>query len=358
MRAAVEPYAAPPGAEPVGASYASAPPPVGRPLAPPPMLDPDFRDRTAELTVVAPPPRRARSAAAPAPSEGRAARRRALQEEQRTGRRRAAPPSGGGTRARGRGAAAELPAGAGRAARRKAARPSTRSRVITGVATGIGELAMTLGLVMVLFVVYTKWWTNVIGDRNAARKASQLQEQWNAAENGEAPLPAPDPRQPDGFAPGKGFALLYIPKLGVKVPVAQGTDKEKVLDKGLTGHYTEPKTGMPWDAQGNFAVAGHRNTHGEPFRYINKLAAGDSIVVETATTYYTYTVKDTLPETSPRNIGVINPIPKGGPFKEAGRYITLTTCTPDGASTYRLIVWGEMSEERPRTEGKPDALLK
>ncbi len=216
---------------------------------------------------------------------------------------------------------------------------------------------MTLGLVMVLFVVYTKWWTNVIGDRNAARKANQLQEQWDAAQSGEAPLPTRDPREPDGFAPGKGFALLYIPKLNVKVPVAQGTDKEKVLDRGLTGHYTEPKTAMPWDAQGNFAVAGHRNTHGEPFRYINKLDAGDTIVVETATTYYTYTVKAQLPETSPRNIGVINPIPKDGPFKKAGRYITLTTCTPDGSSQYRLIVWGEMSEERPRTEGKPDALL-
>lgn len=216
---------------------------------------------------------------------------------------------------------------------------------------------MTLGLVLVLFVVYTKWWTNVIGDRNAEKKADQLQQQWDQAATGEAPLPQPDPREPDGFAPGKGFALLYIPKLGVKVPVAQGTDKYKVLDKGLTGHYTSPKTAMPWDKQGNFAVAGHRNTHGEPFRYINKLNSGDEIVVETATMYYTYTVFAQLPETSPRNISVIDPIPKQSGKKQPGRYITLTTCTPDGASTYRLIVWGEMKEERPRAQGKPDALV-
>ncbi len=333
---------------------------------------PDFRERTAELTVVSPAdlPRRDVTPAlgtpaigtavvpvAGAPADGgRAARRRALQEQQKSSRRRA----GAGTRSSGtRGAAAaELPPGAGRAARRKAARPSTRSRVITGVATGVGEVAMTLGLVLVLFVVYTKWWTNVIGDRNAERKADQLQQQWDQAAAGEEQLPAPDPRQPDGFAPGKGFALLYIPSLGVKVPVAQGTDKYKVLDKGLTGHYTNPKTAMPWDKQGNFAVAGHRNTHGEPFRYINKLKTGDEIVVETATVYYTYTVYAQLAQTSPRNIAVIDPIPKQSGKTKAGRYITLTTCTPDGASTYRLIVWGEMKEERPRSEGKPDALVK
>ncbi|MGW0662430.1 class E sortase [Streptodolium elevatio] len=348
---------------------------------------PDFRERTAELTVVsladlpsrditpalgtpaigtpgldAPDAGTSAIGAAPAdtPADGapggRAARRRALQEQQKTSRRR----GGAGTRpaAGTRGAVAELPPGAGRAARRKAARPSTRSRVVTGVATGVGEVAMTLGLVLVLFVVYTKWWTNVVGDRNAARETTQLQEQWDQAAIGDEPLPQPDPREPDGFAPGKGFAVLYIPKLGVKVPVAQGTDKYKVLDKGLTGHYTNPKTAMPWDKQGNFAVAGHRNTHGEPFRYINKLKTGDEIVVETATVYYTYTVFAQLPETSPRNIGVIDPIPKNSGKTKPGRYITLTTCTPDGASTFRLIVWGEMKEERPRSEGKPDALVK
>lgn len=316
-----------------------------RPHGGDPYPEPDFRDRTAELTVLTPP-----APALPA-GEGRAARRRALQDGQRTGHRRPAAGTGAG-------AAAALPPGAGRAARRKAARPPTRSRVITGIATGVGELAMTLGLVMVLFVVYTKWWTNVVADRNAERKADQMQQQWDQAQTGETPLPAPDPREPDGFAPGKGFALLYIPKLNVKVPVAQGTDKYKVLDKGLAGHYTTPKTAMPWDKTGNFAVAGHRNTHGEPFRFINKLDPGDAIVIETATMYYTYSVRSQLPETSPKNIGVIDPIPKQSGFKKPGRYITLTTCTPDGASTFRLIVWGELTEERPRAQGKPDPLVK
>ena len=52
--------------------------------------------------------------------------------------------------------------------------------------------------------------------------------------------------------------------------------------------------------QGNFAVAGHRNTHGEPFRYINKLKPGDPIVVETQDAYYTYEMASILPQTSPQ----------------------------------------------------------
>ncbi|MDI2132853.1 class E sortase [Yinghuangia seranimata] len=229
--------------------------------------------------------------------------------------------------------------------------------MITGVATGVGEIAMTLGLVLVLFVVYTKWWTNVVAHRHAEKTASGLEHQWDKDQTGNT-APVVDPRQPDGFAPGAGFALLYIPKIGIKVPVAQGTDKFKVLDKGLAGHYIDPKTAMPWDPQGNFAVAAHRNTHGEPFRYINKLAPGDPIVVETETTYYTYIVTKQLPQTTPQDIAVIDPIPKKSGFTKPGRYITLTTCTPDGKSTYRLIVWGELQEERPRKDGKPDALMK
>jgi sortase A len=114
---------------------------------------------------------------------------------------------------------------------------------------------------------------------------------------------------------------------------------------------------MPWDKKGNFALAAHRNTHGEPFRYINKLVKGDKIVVETESEYYTYEVTSSLASTPPSNTSVIKPIPTGSGFTTAGRYITLTTCTPEFTSKYRLIVWGKMVDERPRSKGKPDALV-
>lgn len=273
---------------------------------------------------------------------GRAARRKAEQARSRGGR--GAP-------------AAALPAGpdnAGRAARRKAARSSLGSRVLTASARVVGEAAMTVGVLLVLYVIYLTWWTNVVAAERARDEANDIQQQWK-----DTPGQVGDPRDPGNYvAPNKGFALMYIPRIGMeKQAIAQGTDRSKVLNKGLVGHYTNPQTAMPWDTQGNFAVAAHRNGHGEPFRWINKLEKGDHIVVETATTYYTYVVDGDLPQTSPQHIEVIDPIPDKGPYKAPGRYITLTTCTPDGASTYRLIVWGHLAEERPRTQGKPDALL-
>ncbi|MFD8646047.1 sortase domain-bontaining protein, partial [Streptomyces zaomyceticus] len=83
---------------------------------------------------------------------------------------------------------------------------------------------------------------------------------------------------------------------------------------------------------------------------------GDPIVVETQNAYYTYEMASILPQTSPSNVSVIDPVPKGSGFTEPGRYITLTTCTPEFTSTYRMIVWGRLVEERPRSQGKPKAL--
>ncbi|MEU3833559.1 class E sortase [Streptomyces microflavus] len=212
----------------------------------------------------------------------------------------------------------------------------------------VGEVFISLGVLMLLFVTYQLWWTNVRAEQIAGRETDKIQEEW-----------AKGAGKPGVFAPGQGFAIMHIPKLDVVVPIAEGINKEKVLDRGMLGHYGEGKlkTAMPEDKQGNFAVAGHRNTHGEPFRYVNTLTPGDPIVVETRDAYYTYEMTSVLPQTSPSNISVIEPVPVGSGFDKPGRYLTLTTCTPEFTSTYRLIVWGKMVDERPRSEGKPKALV-
>lgn len=267
-----------------------------------------------------------------APSEGRAARRRAAQE--------AAKRSHGRARKRG-----------GRGRRR--ARPRSGGPVVV-LSRAAGELFITLGLVMLLFVAYQLWYTNLLAERAANGAAGSLRQTWEQAPaaGGSAAPPVA------AFEPGQGFAILYIPKLDLKVPVAEGISKPKVLDKGMVGHYGEGalKTAMPADKQGNFALAGHRNTHGEPFRYINRLVPGDRVVVETRDAYYTYEMTSTLAQTPPTNVAVIKPVPDGSGFTGPGRYITLTTCTPEFTSTYRMIVWGRMVDERPRSQGAPPAL--
>ncbi|MEV6961992.1 class E sortase [Streptomyces sp. NPDC051207] len=212
----------------------------------------------------------------------------------------------------------------------------------------IGEVFITTGVLMLLFVTYQLWWTNVRAQAQAGKEASDLQDDWAKGE-----------RSPGAFEPGQGFALLHIPRLDVVVPIAEGIDSKGVLDRGMVGHYAEGalKTAMPDDKTGNFGLAGHRNTHGEPFRYINRLEPGDPIVVETQNKYFVYKMASMLPVTSPSNVSVLDPVPRGSGFTGPGRYITLTTCTPEFTSKYRLIVWGKMVEERPRSKGKPDALV-
>ncbi|MEV7125082.1 class E sortase [Streptomyces sp. NPDC093260] len=282
--------------------------------------------------------------AAGAPGEGRAARRKAARR--RHGRR------GGGT-----GAAGGMTAGPARAeaaaaplSRVEARRLARASRPGPGVLVSrfLGELFITLGVVMLLFVTYQLWWTNVRAHAQAGNEAHQLQDDWASGK-----------RNPGTFEPGQGFAILHIPKLDVVVPIAEGTSKTKVLDKGMVGHYGpgDLNTAMPDARTGNFGLAGHRNTHGEPFRYINRLRPGDPIVVETQDEYFVYKMTSMLPVTSPANTSVLDPVPKGSGFTGPGRYITLTTCTPEFTSKYRLIVWGKMVEERPRSKGKPDALV-
>ncbi|MEI5098864.1 class E sortase [Streptomyces sp. PmtG] len=303
---------------------------------------------------------------APAPPEavvpgGRAARRKAAKHKGRRGARAAArtsaPPTTGDappTAAEAPLTTADAPSTAGEAGRpltRLEARRAERARrpgPATLASRAIGELFITVGVLMLLFVTYQLWWTNIRAHQQANAAARDLKEDWAKGKG-----------KPGAFEPGQGFALLHIPKLDVVVPVAESIDKHKVLDRGMVGHYSEggTKTPMPEADPGNFAVAGHRNTHGEPFRYINRLKPGDPIVVETQDTYFVYKMASILPQTSPSNTAVLRPVPPGSGFTGPGRYITLTTCTPEFTSKYRMIVWGKMVEDRPRAKGKPAALV-
>ncbi|MGW0498961.1 class E sortase [Streptomyces sp. NPDC003007] len=328
---------------------------------------PPADEETVALRIPDPPPG---SGAAPAGSaassssrqdgsapEGRAARRKAAKRRHgRHGGASDAPPdtyhahnaSGTGSDTHGgSGTGSRSSAPLSRVEARRQARARKPGAAVVA-SRAIGEVFITTGVLMLLFVTYQLWWTNVRAHAQAGQEASSLQNDWASGK-----------RSPGAFEPGQGFAILHIPKLDVVVPIAEGTNSKGVLDRGMVGHYAEGalKTAMPGDKTGNFGLAGHRNTHGEPFRYINKLAPGDPIVVETQDEYFVYKMASILPVTPPSNTSVLNPVPAGSGFTKPGRYITLTTCTPEFTSKYRMIVWGKMVEERPRSKGKPDALV-
>lgn len=204
-----------------------------------------------------------------------------------------------------------------------------------------GELLITAGLVLGLFVVYSLWWTNVLADREADREADKVRDNW-AADSGPGALDTKD-----------GIGFLHVPAMNNgEVLVKKGTSA-KILNGGVAGYYTDPvKATLPSsDKDGNFSLAAHRDGHGAKFHNIDKLGKGDSIVFETRDNWYVYKVYDTLAETSKYNVKVLSHVPKESGRKKAGRYITLTTCTPLYTSRYRYIVWGELERvERVNAE--------
>lgn len=244
-----------------------------------------------------------------------------------------------------------------------------------------GELLVTAGVLVLLLVVHQLWWTNREARAGAERKVQALEREWGSGASGAASgsgggrgsaAEGAEPgagtgsgsgerQQAGGAGGGRGpsassprlsqaYAVIVIPRLRLRAPVAEGTSKRDVLNKGYVGHYRG--TQQPGQA-GNFAVAGHRNTHGEPFRYLNRLRVKDVVEIETASTVYTYTVGKVLPQTSARDFGVLRPVPRSVVrpsygYTQPGHYVTLTTCTPEYTSRYRLVVWGTLTSTHPR----------
>jgi sortase A len=236
-----------------------------------------------------------------------------------------------------------------------------------------GELLVTAGVVLLLLVVHQLWWTNREARRGAEHQVQALEREWGTpagtpAPSGGSPSAGPPSASPKPHTTGSGavrqttvtgsstprrsqaYAILTIPRLDLRVPIAEGVSKQNVLNKGYVGHY--PGTQQPGQA-GNFALAGHRNTHGEPFRYLNRMRLKDTVQVETSTATYTYAVDKILPQTSAADSGVIRPVPRSVVkpaygYNDPGYYITLTTCTPEYTSRYRMVVWGKLVSMRPR----------
>jgi sortase A len=207
----------------------------------------------------------------------------------------------------------------------------------------LGELLLTAGAIGLLFVVYQLVWTNVAAESAQRGAGERLEQSWRR------PSPTTTPARA-----GDGIAFLWIPRLGddYRKPIIEGVGRVE-LAKGV-GHY--PGTAGPGEV-GNFALAGHRATNGEPFAQLPRLRAGDHAIVETRDTYYVYrVVQPTGRLVLPNATDVLAPVPDRPGAEPTEPRMTLTTCHPRWGSTHRLIVYTVLESARPKTLGKPPAL--
>lgn len=238
-------------------------------------------------------------------------------------------------------------AGAGGHTRRPG--PSVLDRIL-GV---IGELLITVGVLLLLFVAWQLWWTDILAGQTQSRLADSVRAGWSQQAVDHRPPPGEPQVLVEPQEAGQVFGMLHIPRFGSgwpARPILQGISL-RVLQDGF-GHYED--TAMPGQV-GNFAIAGHRVTYGRPMWQAEDLQVGDAIVVETEQGWYTYRVTGNE-IVRPSQVEVIEPVPHQPGVAPVERVLTITACHPKFSARERLIVHATYEEWQPRSYGEPASL--
>lgn len=207
----------------------------------------------------------------------------------------------------------------------------------------LGWTLIAVGAVVLLYLVYLLFFTNLSTDRAQASLSSDFGLQFGQLDQalpGEEPLPA-DTTQADPVDPGDAYAALWFTRGGSDerivhadpLYVVEGVSPN-ALQRG-PGHYSD--TAGP-GATGNFAISGHRTTYGAPFYNLDELAPGDRVhVVDRALKEWVYEVVEQR-VVRPNEVWVIgaDPLETGRPT------MTMTTCHPRFSAAQRLIVFAEL----------------
>jgi sortase A len=211
----------------------------------------------------------------------------------------------------------------------------------------IGELLLTAGVVTLLFVGYLVWGSGMRAASAQRQFSSELNLQWQhmpkhaALARGDAISIAPEQFHP---ATGAPFAFIRIPAFGQnwRFTLIQGTALAQL--NVSPGHV--PGTGWPGQP-GNFAVAGHRVTSGNPFWSLPSMKDGDLVYIQTRLNNFTYRVTGKK-WVSPTDMAVLDAVPGHPRQQPRQRLLTLITCDPAWTGTYRVIVTAQLVAASPR----------
>lgn len=215
----------------------------------------------------------------------------------------------------------------------------------------VGESLITVGLILILFVAWQLWWTNIEANKTQNQAVSSLSQEFKQAS--QAPAPQASTEEPPVTETpeiGSPYGIVYIPRFGETYsrPIAEGTTTT-VLDTLGLGHYEN--TAGPGEV-GNFSLAGHRQTNGAVLDLVEEIQHGDRIYVQTQEGFYIYSVYETK-IVLPTQVEVIAPNPADPTAEATERILTLTTCHPRYGDTERYIVHAKLEKWQPYAEGVP-----
>ncbi|QEO14499.1 class E sortase [Agromyces intestinalis] len=239
-------------------------------------------------------------------------------------------------------------------------RPRHRVSVV-GV---FGELLLTAGVLILLFLGWQLWWNDAIMAGQQSDSASSQVKAWaeqdRAGRGTAVPVPTTDPGEPvvdsTEYGNAEPFAVVYIPRFNTPDTfdsvrtVAQGIGLDVLNSFSLgVGHY--PQSQMPGEI-GNFAIAAHRSAYGGGMHEIEQLQLGDAIYVQTKDGWYTYRFRD-FEYVTPETIDVLAPVPHHPDLQPTDRIITLTSCNPLYSTAERIIAYGVLESWQPGAANPP-----
>lgn len=235
------------------------------------------------------------------------------------------------------------------------------------VAGVIGEVLVTVGAVVLLYVGWQLWFGDwIIGAQNDA-SGTRLSQQWTPAGAQPVPTASPDASPSPSGAPdaapapvlgppgdGQVFGVLLVPRFGADyaVRIAGGVTRARTLDPIGIGHY--PGTQMPGGV-GNVALAAHRLTHGGSFKNLETLRVGDAVVIQTKDGWYTYRFRN-LEYVKPTAVQVLDAVPQRSTAADGERYLTMMTCAPIYSLAERAVAYSVFESFTPASAGPPAAL--
>jgi len=121
---------------------------------------------------------------------------------------------------------------------------------------------------------------------------------------------------------------LQIPTLNVDAPIVQGDGFEQ-LKKGVGQSLSSVNPGQA----GNIILSAHNDVYGELFRYLDRLAPGDQVIVYTQQRQYVYVVDRTA---------VVEPTAVEVMASTGNPTVTLISCYPYLVDKQRIVVFARL----------------
>jgi sortase A len=152
---------------------------------------------------------------------------------------------------------------------------------------------------------------------NEAEIPEHLRPMVQSLENMPVPTTAPDQA-----------VRIQIPSIKVDAPIVQGDGWEQ-LKKGVGQYAGSANPGQ----DGNVVLSAHNDVYGELFRYLDRLAPGDQIILSTLQRQYVYVVDRTV---------LVEPTAVEVMASSGSPTVTLISCYPYLVDKQRIVVFARL----------------